>query len=150
MSLEHEDSWPDVVIVGLHVLRQSLNPRAHDDDEQGLTWQLQPGLVGTGNTTMVAIGDLTLRSAQYFAGVQVYAFLRVRGLPSLSETEWDTASEILKSNAGWLTHPLYDYAATIMRSMVGNVAGPTVPMATPDFELVVEDLDAGDHRAEEA
>lgn len=122
-------------VQGLHLYRTAANHAAHDEDEQGTTWTLSPALSGAHD--MAIMGDLTVRSARMFSGVQILAFLKLpwREEP-LGDDDWELADQVLTAVADRVTHAMYDFAAMAMRAQVAGFAvSHTVPRSTPPYTL---------------
>ncbi len=94
---------------------------------------------------MVVIGDLTIRTAQRFAGVQAFAYVHCRDMPPLADGDWEQANTILTDHAGWITHGLYDFAAQALRgATAGELDDALIPRSTPDHELDLAPTDTED------
>lgn len=136
---EFQDGWPDIYLAGYHVVRSSSYLMTHEEQDQGVVWRLLPGTSSDG-PSFVIVGDLTIRTASRFAGVQVIAGLEMRDGVRVEDGDWVRANELLVRHAGWVTHGMYDVAALAMRALPGPGALP-VPTFTPPHEIVTAAAD---------
>ena len=156
VTTKFDPAWPDAVIMGYGTMRTTYAEESTDVEGKSLEWLMLPALSddeSLGICTMVVIGDLVCRTPREFAGVQAFAFLAVRDMPRLDDSQWAAADALLTTHAGWITHGLYDVAANTMRSMLSGGSFIEVPMLAPDHQLVLaadvlSDDSEGEHKAQ--
>lgn len=126
-----EEGWPDVLPIGLIVVRSTVTPATSNDSvtEQELSWVIQAGTADVA-PRLALFGDLVVRSSAAFAGASVVMPISLRNEPDqITPAYTDT---ILKTYGPWASSMLYDHTATVLRTALsGTGYGLDVPFLTP-------------------
>jgi hypothetical protein len=126
-----------IVNSGMNVFRCSAHRQTHAEEERGLTWRVSPAL--TDMQDFAAVGDLTVRTASMFCGVQVICYLTIPGREgNLTDEDWSLADALIERHVEEITHPMYDFAAQQARMITsGFTSTLRLPHVTPSTELVM-------------
>ncbi len=112
-----------------------------------MAWKIYPAIFEfdgddpANRPTLAIVGDFTLWAGSEWAGVRAHANLFVRDVEPLTDDEWQAANELTVQHVDWLERGLYDFVAQAMRAMMASGSGLTVPRSTPDYELLLVDID---------
>lgn len=140
---KHQPGWPDVLPMGLAVLRSLVRGESPDEepDEDDLAapdevrYLIHGTRLGEGSAPFGLIADLTVHDPFAFAGVTVIMPLRLREELEGGVTR-ELADELVLQYAEWAAPVMYDFAAAAMRTMLaGSAMVLDVPVWTPMPEV---------------
>lgn len=130
-----EEGWPDVLPIGLIVVRSTVIPTTNESSvtDQQLSWVIQ---VGTADVAprLALFGDLAVRNSAAFAGASVVMPIGLRDEPDQMTPVY--TDSILRRYGPWASSMLYDHTAMVLRTALSGTGYELeVPFLTPSPRL---------------